>query len=494
MSIKSFYLSIILVLFSIASPLQAAAQAQKTLAWDAIPDSAKTASGSANVIVFFTAGDLDQLQHASRSHKAVTPEEGLTPQARTQALEADAALTAGINAAGDTILGALDAAQASVQRRFQFVPAMAMRVTPQGLARLQSLPNVVSIEPDVPTPLPEPVVTTPEAGSASPDSPSVFTSLIGTSVPWGAGYTGDGWYVAILDTGIRSTHTFFSGKTIVEACFSYLANCPNGQTTMYGAGAAAHYPSSYAGWDHGTHVSGIAAGRDMTTYCGVAKQASILAVNVFSKINDASPWVGSYTSDQIAGLEYVYSLRNTYGIGAVNMSLGSGAYNYPCNSATIKASIDNLAAVNIAVAIASGNDGYTGGISSPSCVSTAVSVGASSSADVEGSFSNYHPTMLDIFAPGVAVTSSTADSDVSFEAWNGTSMATPHVVGAWTLLRQRYPTRSVTQLLGEVQAAGQAVTLKAGDLSGGSVRRIALNTLFPTQANPLAAVNYLLLN
>ncbi|MYL84300.1 S8 family serine peptidase [Desulfovibrio aerotolerans] len=414
--------------------------------------------------------------------------------ARTQALEADAALTAGITAAGDTILGALDTAQASVQRRFQFVPAMAMRVSPQGLARLQSLPNVVSIEPDAPAPVPEPVVTAPEAGSALPDSPSVFAELIGASVPWGAGYTGSGWYVAILDTGIRPTHTFFSGKTIVEACFSAQANCPNSQTTMYGAGAAAHYPSSYSGWDHGTHVSGIAAGRDMTTYCGVAKQASILAINVFSKINDGTLWVGTYSSDQIAGLEYIYSLRNTYSIGAVNMSLGGGAYNAYCDSAAIKASIDNLAAVNIAVAIASGNNYYTRYISGPACVSTAVSVGASSSSDVEGSFSNYHPALLDLFAPGVAVTSSTADSDFSFEAWNGTSMATPHVAGAWTLLRQRYPTRSVPQILGAVQAAGQAVTLKAGDLAGGSVRRIALNTLFATQVNPVAAVNSLLLN
>ena len=81
-------------------------------------------------------------------------------------------------------------------------------------------------------------------------------SLIGADDVWASGYTGSGWYVAILDTGIRSTHEMFSGKTIVEACFSNDSDCPNSSTEMFGSGAAAHYYdySSASGYDHGTHV------------------------------------------------------------------------------------------------------------------------------------------------------------------------------------------------------------------------------------------------
>ncbi len=55
------------------------------------------------------------------------------------------------------------------------------------------------------------------------DDPRVFpmlddsASLIGASAAWDWGFTGAGWYVAVLDTGIRKTHEMFAGKTILEA-------------------------------------------------------------------------------------------------------------------------------------------------------------------------------------------------------------------------------------------------------------------------------------
>ena len=64
-------------------------------------------------------------------------------------------------------------------------------------------------------------------------------NLVGAATAWSWGFTGSGWYVAILDTGIRSTHQFFAGKSIVEACFAKGADgvggagdCPNGQSTQ----------------------------------------------------------------------------------------------------------------------------------------------------------------------------------------------------------------------------------------------------------------------
>lgn len=459
--------------------------------WADIPAASKSDSGKANVIVNYTVQNIAQLNAASRQFKVITSDEGRNAVDRSQAVVADNALSAAVGAAGDAVLKGIDSAHYTVRQRYSFLPAMALEVDADGLSSLMADPNVVSIEANMPIPLPETGLSNAVAAPESVDPVAVFTSLIGADSPWSKGYTGQGWWVAILDTGIRSSHVFFTGKVIREACYSYVYDCPNGLSSMFGTGAAAHYPSIYAGWDHGTHVSGIAAGRDMTTAAGVAKQANIIAVNVFSKINDGTLWVGSYSSDQLAGLNYIYSLRTTYSIGAVNMSLGGGSYSAYCDSDSLKSAIDNLAAVNIAVAIASGNNGYTSSISGPACISTAVSVGASSSGDVEAGFSNYQPTMLDVFAPGVSVYSSVADSDTSFDSWDGTSMATPHVTGAWTLLRQKYPTKTVPQLLSALQAAGHAVTLKAGDQSGGNVRRIDLSTLF--QSATLTGIDMLLL-
>ncbi|MFP5239832.1 MAG: S8 family peptidase, partial [Acidobacteriota bacterium] len=206
-----------------------------------------------------------------------------------------------------------------------------------------------------------------------------------------------------------------------------------------------------------------AAGRKPDgTLSGIAKDASIIAVNIFS-IFTASSDVRSYTSDQILGLGYVYSLRNTYKIGAVNMSLGSGQYALPCDGDIRKAAIDNLAAVNIATCIASGNNGYCDGVGAPGCISTAITVGAVTKGDLEASYNNWAPDMLDFWAPGSSITSSTGDSNTSYEAWNGTSMATPHVTGTWTLMRQRAPSESVPAIQGRLTTGGVSVQTACPD-------------------------------
>jgi subtilisin family serine protease len=155
-------------------------------------------------------------------------------------------------------------------------------------------------------------------------------------------------------------------------------------------------------------VAGIVAGKATPltinsrnfTISGVAPGAKLIAVQVFSRFDNAefcgssAPCVLTYTSDQIAALEYIYSLRNSYAIAAVNMSLGGGGYTAPCDSSSRKAIIDQLRGANIATVIASGNNGYTNGISAPACISSAVSVGATTTqysgllVDQVASFSN----------------------------------------------------------------------------------------------------------
>ena len=258
-------------------------------------------------------------------------------------------------------------------------------------------------------------------------------------------------------------------------------DCPNGQVSMTGPGAAAHYSSkSDAAYDHGTHVAGIAAGHS-ASLSGMAKDANIIAVQVFSRFAasypscSGGPCILSYTSDQVAGLDYVYSIRGSYSIAAVNMSLGGGSYSSACDSMSHKASIDNLRSVGIATAIATGNNYYCGYVSAPACISTSVAVGASDDSDVEASFSNWHPAMQRLFAPGISIYSSTADSDTSYESWSGTSMATPHVTGAWALIKQAVPSASVTDILAALQSAGVSISTSCSSPSG-SVPRIRVDT------------------
>ena len=186
----------------------------------------------------------------------------------------------------------------------------------------------------------------------------------------------------------------------------------------------------------------------------------------FSGIDECHPntrCVQSYDSDQLKGMEYVYSIRGSYSIAVVNMSLGGGKYDSYCDDEPLKAVIDNLREAGIATIIASGNDYLCGAINSPACISSSVSIGAVNDEDLETDFSNWQPGPWWIFfAPGYQIYSATAASDDSYDSWDGTSMATPHVAGAWTLMKQCESNGDVTELYNALKETGNNVTTRCG--------------------------------
>ncbi len=414
--------------------------------------------GTVPVIVHLDVPGIRELTAASLSIRATDN----TRATAAAVVEADGALGAAVNTATDSVLSELRGTGYTANHRYRSIPFVALRASAQAIAALQSSQTVLGIEEDVLIPL-NPAELSPEKPLSPTSQPQLqnTVNIIGASTAWGWGFTGQGWYVAIIDTGIRRTHQFFTGKTIVEACFAMGADgvggagdCPNGQSTMTGTGSAAHHPSTYSGYDHGTHVSGIATG-NFGSLSGVAKNANILAVQVFSKIGSG---VSTWNSDSMAGLDYTYSLRGTYRIASANMSLGgSTIYTNYCDGEGRKASIDNLRSAGIATAVATGNAGQCG-VSAPACISSTVSVGASTDADVDADFSNWHWLLQRVYAPGVEIYSSTGVSDSSYSSWNGTSMATPHVAGAWALMKQVVPNGSVTDLLAALRNTGVNVT------------------------------------
>lgn len=446
----------LLVLF--ASP-SSAQEEQKNLAeFDRL--AAKAArEGPVGVIVRLDVPRIEELTAASVSATGLEADQA----AGDRLVAGDAALKAAIDTAADKVILELAATDFAVNTRYLSVPYLALRVSADALDALAVSPAVSGIEEDLPNAVIDPVEDSHPVQAADVPFLDSSANLIGATTAWNSGYTGSGWYVAVLDSGIRRTHQFFSGKTIVEACFALGADgvggagdCPNGNATQTGPGSAAHYASTYNGFDHGTHVSGIATG-SFGSLGGIAKGANIVAVQVFSKTSDGE--ILGWGSDTLRALDYVYSIRGSYRIASVNMSLGGSArYSSACDLDSRKSAIDNLRAAGIATAIATGNDSSCIGISAPACISTSVAVGSSTKSDGESAFNNWHPTMQRLFAPGSAIYSSTGASNSSYASWNGTSMATPHVAGAWALMKQLVPNGSVTDLLAALRNTGVAIT------------------------------------
>jgi subtilisin family serine protease len=369
--------------------------------------------------------------------------------------------------------------------RYRTVPYVALEVTPAGLAALEgATSDVAGIFED-----------------------EILKPVLAESVPlvqgdqaWAAGYDGTGTTIAVLDTGVDANHPFLAGRVIDEACFSTtsslsLTACPNGTDQQIGVGAAE--PCSIFECLHGTHVSGIAAGNGASAgqpFSGVAKGANVIAVQVFSIITDpgtcpSGNCLGAFTSDIIAGLEYVYGLAASRNLAAVNMSLGSSStFTTNCNSQPYKPAIDNLRAIGVATVIAAGNSGSGNSLSAPGCISTAVSVGSTDKQNQVSSFSNVAPFMS-LFAPGSTITSSVPGG--GYNAFSGTSMATPHVTGTWAILRQAAPTAGVGLILDVLRQTGLPITDNVRPVGvGTTVPRIsifeALNALVPvTHAVPV---------
>ena len=340
------------------------------------------------------------------------------------------------------------------------IPYVAFRVDEVGLITLLTTPQVTSVIED---------------GIAELTLDS-STAVINADEVWALGGDGSGRAVAVLDTGVQSNHPFLGGRITAEACFSENF-CPNGRYVQKGRGAASpatclnFYPNTDADCSHGTHVSGIAAGYNANPTggqpaSGVAPSAKIVAVQVFSYTGGPRP--GAYWIDIISALNWVYSVRNQYNIAAINMSLGAGQYFSTCDTAVppLTDIINQLRSAGVATVISAGNDSFTDSIGIPACISSAVSVGSTTDGDAISYFSN-RATFMTVFAPGSSIISSIAGS--SYSNWQGTSMAAPHVTGAFAVLRQANPNASVNQIVNALRNTGVPIAI-----SGGSVPRIDL--------------------
>ncbi|MCX4589161.1 S8 family peptidase [Streptomyces sp. NBC_01549] len=258
------------------------------------------------------------------------------------------------------------------------------------------------------------------------------------ALPLDKGYTwpestGAGVTAYVIDTGIRITHKDFGGRA------------------GYGWDFVGDDKSAGDGNGHGTHVAATIAG---TTY-GVAKKAKVVSVRVLDNAGAGT------TAQVIAGIDWV--TRHAHKPAVANLSLGGYA------NAQLDAAVRNSIASGVTYSVAAGNDGLPAGLYSPARVKEALTVGASDQADARASFSNFGAG-LDLFAPGVAITSASYASDTGKATFSGTSMASPHVAGAAALYLADHPKATPAQV--SKALVGRAVSGKIRGAGFGSPNRL----------------------
>jgi aqualysin 1 len=206
----------------------------------------------------------------------------------------------------------------------------------------------------------------------------------------------------IIDTGINSGHTDFTGRVL--GGFTTIAD-GNGTEDCMG---------------HGTHVSGTIGG---TTW-GVAKQVWLVPVRVLD-------CAGSGTmSDVIAGIDYV--ANSGIRPAVANMSLGGGL------STALNQAVAGAVAQGVTVVVAAGNSTDDACKYSPASEPSAITVAATTRSDAQATYSNFG-SCVDIYAPGSSITSDWISSPTAINTISGTSMATPHVAGVAALALELTP-------------------------------------------------------
>lgn len=271
---------------------------------------------------------------------------------------------------------------------------------------------------------------------------TVYNQVIGAEHLWNNPpyLQGKGIGIAVVDSGIQTTHADFTGRIVA------------------GVGTAL-LPTRYDEYGHGTFVAGIIGGSgaaDRQRYIGVAPQSTLIDVKV------TTPTGASTESDVLQGLQWIYENRTRYNIRVVNLSLNaSAAQSY--HTSPLSAACEILWFNGVVVVTSAGNRGE-GTIYPPANDPFVITVGATDDMgtatmndDTVAHFSAYGQTIdgfakPDLVVPGRYMMGPLASSTAllpllhpqmkvndRYMRMSGTSFAAPVVSGAIALLLQHEP-------------------------------------------------------
>lgn len=348
----------------------------------------------------------------------------------------------------------------------------------EALTVLQQSPGIVYVEPDYLVSLTERIPNDPSFGRLwglrnMRQMGGVMDADIDASDAWDRS-TGGNVVVGVIDTGVDYTHPDLAAnmwRNPGEIAGNGRDDDGNGYVDdVYGYDFANNDSNPFDDNGHGTHCAGTIAGvgNNGVGVTGVNWSGRIMALKFLSSSGSGT------TSNAVRALQYATRM----GVKITSNSWGGGGYS--------QALYDAIRAAQQAGALfiaAAGNNGrntdVTPNYPSNYPLDNVVSVAATNVSDVRATFSNYGLTSVDLGAPGVDIYSTLPNNRYAY--YSGTSMATPHVAGAASLLWALNPGLTAAQ----VKQALLTTVDPASSLQGRTVTGGRLNLFRAVQAvNP----------
>jgi subtilisin len=287
-------------------------------------------------------------------------------------------------------------AKGLIKKTFRIIPAMAVTVSEQGIAKIKKSKNVAYVEDDA-------TVMLVESETSLEYANSWGVERIGSALAHASGNRGAGVKVAVIDTGIDYTHDDLNGNYM--GGYDFVFNDADPMDDGYNS--------------HGTHVAGvIAAEENGMGVIGVAPEASLYAVKVLdgAGFGDLS-WL-------IAGIEW--AMNN--GMDVANLSLGLQSF-----SQALKDACDAAYNAGVLLVAAAGNYPffpYEGPVVYPAAYDSVIAVTATLMDDSPW-FASASGPEVELAAPGAGIYSTVIGG--VYDLLSGTSQAAPHVAGSAAL-------------------------------------------------------------
>jgi serine protease AprX len=380
-----------------------------------------------------------------------------------------------------------------------------LEAPPSALEALRGVAGIAAISRDVlVTPAMSIANQAMAADQARAGTPGLLLGLLGTPPVDGRGVG-----VAVIDSGIAA-HVALAGKVVASINF---VTGESGTNDLFG---------------HGTHIAGIIAGLNLTGPTplyrgGVAPGAHLVNVRVLGREG-----VG-YTSDVIAGIQWVVANKKRLGIRVINLSLGHPVME-PCVTDPLCLAAESAVASGLVVVASAGNNGkdaegrlVLGSISTPGNAPGVITVGALNTwntvrrdDDTITTYSSRGPSRYDmqikpdVAAPGNKIVSLAAyrshlaaaypsqhvagSGNNGYAVMSGTSMAAAMVSGGAALLLESAPTMTARHVKVALQMTASPmhreglVAAGTGSVNLHAARRLGNNALGLLGALPLTTI------